>query len=625
MMHTMSTRLIQIVAFTNVAPAATVALPHQININGIAKRPDYVAADASGFTITVTATQVSVTNGNAVPTSVSVWLELKHTIPRELGGQNNLVPQPFVAASGGSGGGPSTPQAVIFDDAIPANEVNIRSDRASNQSPIDNTKAGITNLGNATGAWTPSTGVQDAYSTISGGDDNSIVPGDGYNVIGGGAGHSVEGGNSGINSGAESRITGPGGYANVISGGDTNLISGGLYAAAIGGGDANTLSTAADESVIGGGSGNTVQGSLAAVVGGGNNLITNDDGFIGGGEDHTIDGFAGVICGGGSNNIHVGDDFSAIVGGDNNGIGTFGGDADNAFVGAGRQNHVDGDFSSIVGGANNVINNLLGGTTHSSILGGEGHAINDGSYNAIAGGQSHEIHGNNDFIGGGFDNLIDGGSNYSSVLGGNNNHISNADYASITGGRDNLVSQDYGHASGYNAQATSFYAHAMGAYVTAWSEGMMSWASADANFPAQNGRWQTDWLVGRFGPTNAPVGATQAFSFGQTYSNITLPDNKAYAIRVRMAAGGRSGGVGVGTQCVNIVQEIIVRKVAGVVTVVAQAQQSAVGTATATANWTVIGRASGADLFIDFSTGADATTTNVAATAHLEIVEVPLF
>lgn len=504
------------------------------------------------------------------------------------------------------GGGP---QAVIFDDAIPANRVNIRSDRASNQSPIDNTKVGITNLGSATG---PTAGATANYTTIGGGDNNVVAAE--ASVVAGGADHA---------------ITNAVGYANAIGGGDGNTISA-EYANTIAGGSFGIIGPNADEAFVGGGDSNGVgafggDGFAAVVAGGENNQVNNDYGVIGGGADNTIDGYQGTICGGGSNNIEPTADFSAIVGGDNNGIGTFGGDADNSFVGAGRQNHVDGDFSSIVGGANNFINNDLLGSTHSVIGGGEGNEINAGSYNAVAGGQRAAILGNHDFIGGGVDNLIDGGSNYSSIVGGNNNTITDADYASIAGGQDNLVTEDWGHASGYNAQATSFYAHAMGAYVTGWSEGMMSWASADDNFPPTNGRWQADWLVGRFGVANAPVGPNQHFRYGQTYQNITPPDNKAYAIRVRMAAGGRSGGVGVGTECVNIVQEIIVRKVAGVVNIVAQAQQSAVGTATAAANWTVIGVAAGADLFIDFSTGADATTTNIAATAHLEWVEVPLF
>jgi hypothetical protein len=122
----MPTRLLQVVSFVAVAPAATVALPHNINILDIAKKPDFVAFDAAGFTAVVTATQVSVTNLNAAPTSVNVWLELKHTIPRELGNSiANLTPQPFVAASGAGGGGSMANPMALPEQwaalAIPAN------------------------------------------------------------------------------------------------------------------------------------------------------------------------------------------------------------------------------------------------------------------------------------------------------------------------------------------------------------------------------------------------------------------------------------------------------------------------------------------------------------------------
>lgn len=68
-------------------------------------RPDFVATDATGFAVTVTPTQVSVTNNNAAPASVNVWLELKHSIPRQLGALPNLIPQPFVSQGGAAGGG----------------------------------------------------------------------------------------------------------------------------------------------------------------------------------------------------------------------------------------------------------------------------------------------------------------------------------------------------------------------------------------------------------------------------------------------------------------------------------------------------------------------------------------
>lgn len=114
----MSTRLIQIVTFSNVAPAATVALAHNINVNGTPEKPDYVATDVAGFTVAVTASTVTVTNTTAFVASVNVWLELKHSIPRQLGGGvDNLTPQPFIAAGGAGGGGGST--VIIQDGGAP--------------------------------------------------------------------------------------------------------------------------------------------------------------------------------------------------------------------------------------------------------------------------------------------------------------------------------------------------------------------------------------------------------------------------------------------------------------------------------------------------------------------------
>lgn len=102
----MGTRLLQIVTFLNVAPAAVVQQPHGINIKGTQYRPDFVAGDQADFTVVVTDTTVTVTNLGGLPATINVWLELKHTIPRELGGGiQNMTPQPFVILGTGASGG----------------------------------------------------------------------------------------------------------------------------------------------------------------------------------------------------------------------------------------------------------------------------------------------------------------------------------------------------------------------------------------------------------------------------------------------------------------------------------------------------------------------------------------
>jgi hypothetical protein len=102
----MGTRLIQVVPFTNVVAGATVLLPHKININGVSRLPDFVITDAGGFNVAVTLTDVAVTNNSGALGNVNVWLELKHTIPRQLDGIANLTPQPFIALNGEGSGGP---------------------------------------------------------------------------------------------------------------------------------------------------------------------------------------------------------------------------------------------------------------------------------------------------------------------------------------------------------------------------------------------------------------------------------------------------------------------------------------------------------------------------------------
>jgi hypothetical protein len=80
---------------------------------------------------------------------------------------------------------PAPSLAVIFDDAVAGTNVNIRSDRAANQSPIDNTQAQITNFGSQDGTVDPAaTGATGNAATISGGNDNTSS-GLGSTVLGG--------------------------------------------------------------------------------------------------------------------------------------------------------------------------------------------------------------------------------------------------------------------------------------------------------------------------------------------------------------------------------------------------------------------------------------------------------
>lgn len=111
----MADRLIQVLAFANVAAGGGVAvLPHDINASGTALVPDFVAFDVPNFTAVVTSTTVTVTNHGPAIASVNVWLELKHSIQRAFGGVQitSLVPRPFIA-SGGTGSSSASPEQVF--------------------------------------------------------------------------------------------------------------------------------------------------------------------------------------------------------------------------------------------------------------------------------------------------------------------------------------------------------------------------------------------------------------------------------------------------------------------------------------------------------------------------------
>lgn len=107
----------------------------------------------------------------------------------------NFVGAGVVAADAGggvatvtiAGGGGSA--AVIFDGG--GADENLRSTRATEQSPIDNTKSGIVNLASATGTFRVSVGATGTVSTISGGDDNDAT-GDYSTVIGGQANQATD-------------------------------------------------------------------------------------------------------------------------------------------------------------------------------------------------------------------------------------------------------------------------------------------------------------------------------------------------------------------------------------------------------------------------------------------------
>jgi hypothetical protein len=164
-------------------------------------------------------------------------------------------------------------QAFIFDGPGGGQPENGRTNRTVGQSPIDNTKRGIINMGSGSGP-----GVTGDFGTLSGGSNNSVEALF-ATVSGGGDNHAT-------------------GISGTVSGGDTNRADG--LGATVGGGGNNTAS--GDRCVIAGGVNNSISVTavISSILGGNNNSILTDLSTIGGGFGNTIrTGAQASVIGGG--------------------------------------------------------------------------------------------------------------------------------------------------------------------------------------------------------------------------------------------------------------------------------------------------------------------------------------
>lgn len=216
-------------------------------------------------------------------------------------------------------------------------------------------------------------------------------------------------------------IGGGGGLAKFI-GTTNNYIKAGAYSV-IGAGQRNCLD-AIEYGFIGGGqyncivSGGGTQG-FQVIVGGRCNAIVGTGtigSVIGGGQTNTVNGSCYAFIGGGFTNLVQSANFSAI--------------------GGGYSNTVKNPESIIFGGYRNCIYDAYTGTNQKGnvILGGTLLIIQDGSYNAIGGGNGNKIRRNDGAVTC-CNVIVGGGSNELGKLGLSNNMIGNV----IGGGRRNTM------------------------------------------------------------------------------------------------------------------------------------------------------------------------------------------
>ena len=248
-------------------------------------------------------------------------------------------------------------------------------------------------FGNTSYAYGLNVSVSSDYSSILGGEDNTVNSNSTRSIIVGGRGNGVEGEYSFIGNGLNNSITGRGLYNTIVNG------------------EGNSLSLDPSSNY------NTVFGSSHSITG--NTLIANS------------------ILGGQNNNVYTsgGTYNSSIMGGTNNTV--YG--PDNVAIIGGVGNMIDEipDRAVIAGGNNN---NISGESDDSFIGGGDGNIINTSGFrNSIAGGQTNVLSGNTSdstIIGGDNNTILDSGS---SVITGGNNNINKGDDSTIIGGQNNTI------------------------------------------------------------------------------------------------------------------------------------------------------------------------------------------
>lgn len=315
--------------------------------------------------------------------------------------------------------------AVVFDPLNSSIATNLRSNRYNTQSPIDNTKTGIVNLGNDSVQST--TGVTSNYGAILGGDQNkvsgnhSVVVGGLQNsttgilgFIGGGSNNILSGNNAVIVGGTSHNTNSNNSF---IGGGTSHILGSSLFSSILGG-HTNSITSANYTAILSGRLNQIIGTSLAfaSILGGLQNTINGaTDGYLTilGGYLNTIDGYYNLIGGGDSNNILTTSSYSSILNG--------------------RINSINGIHNTILSGLNNSI---LSGASHNLIFGqgnflSSNHSIVAGLLNVVATGSNFvNVYGNN--------NTVNTGSNYSGVWGSVN--ILNDGYISVFGDHNTMNS-----------------------------------------------------------------------------------------------------------------------------------------------------------------------------------------
>ena len=432
--------------------------------------------------------------------------------------------------------------AVVFGPLDTPSATNIMANRLTTQSPIDNTKLGIVNLGSrSTGA---TTGVTANYSAILGGDQNQVSGT--YSVIAGGENNTVSstqsfvgGGFTNTASGSNSVVVGgisntAGAAESFIGSGSGNIINGtGSYLSILNG-QSNTIGGGFNPSFINilGGQNNLVDqsGSYSAILGGLSNTIhstVNGYNLIGQGTGNIIS--AGVtetvILSGTGNTVTAG--IGALVQGDLNASAssyTLIQGVNNTATTLAKFANIVGDFNTIGDGVHNTHYSSAWGCANSLF---DGYIAMFGLHNTMNFGSIFaDIHGDQNTDSSpytsiwGSHNTIGTGDGYVAIF-GNANTVNNGAIYSSVWGTNNIV-----QANSTNSYVVGTSNHVNGPYTSAWGQGntvaqsFYGYSSAWGQSNTVLGDWVNAWGVSNninVPYVNANSGYANAFGY---YHNV---------------------------------------------------------------------------------------------------------
>lgn len=432
--------------------------------------------------------------------------------------------------------------AVVFGPLDTPTATNIKANRLTTQSPIDNTQTGIVNFGSrSTGA---TTGVTASYASILGGDQNQVSGT--YSLVVGGSLHNISGSYSNVLGGTDHFISAS--RATIVGGGANTIDLTGTYASIVSG-EGNTIHSVTDGYLfVGTGLGNTIQSTskFASILNGNGNQVSGQYDIILNGIDNIISGNQSVVLSGNTNTVSSND---STAQGNNNTI------------------FLNSNFVTVQGDSNSV-----GGTSAAaySAVWGSANVVNDGyecvyGYNnSLATGSTYaDIHGNANTTGGptiqyisiwgngnqiqtnsaytaifGATNLVNAGSTSAFVV-GTNNHLtgpytsawgqSNTVVKNTTGytnvwGQSNNVTGDYTTVSGLNNTVTGSWSTVWGDNITLASSYSTAYGYYHGNITGQaafvHGQYGQAINAGQYAHANTSFDGTTAGT--AQYSRVVL-------------------------------------------------------------------------------------------------------